>query len=87
METGKGGRKMFQLGMIRFAMNFVFGLLSNLRTVIWLAVMVTVIGYGYLVFQNDLNFFAAFSAICLYRGYLVHGESDVFGIERRFGYF
>ena len=61
---------MFQLGMIRFAMNFVFGLLSNLRTVIWLAVMITVIGYGYLVFQNDLNFFAAFSAIMVHIEYI-----------------
>lgn len=57
---------MFQFGLIRLAMNFVFGVLSNLRTVIWIGSMVAVIGYGYLVFQNDFNFIAAFSDITGY---------------------
>lgn len=57
---------MFQLGVIRLALNFVFGLLSNIRTVIWLALVLTVISYGYLVATNGLDVIAAFEDIADY---------------------
>lgn len=57
---------MFQLALIRFVVNFAFGLLSHVRTIIWLAVVGTIIGYGYLVFTNGLDFFAGFDQIKTY---------------------
>lgn len=54
---------MGQLGLVRIVMNFGFGLLSNLRTVIWIALMALIIGYGYLVFANGFNFGSAMDDI------------------------
>lgn len=57
---------MYQLGVIRLAVNLGVGLLSNIRTILWLALMVTIVGYGYLVVANDWNIAAAFQDITGY---------------------
>lgn len=57
---------MLQLMVIRFVMNFVFGMLSHVRTIVWLLVVGTVIGYGYLVSTNGLDFFAGFDQVKTY---------------------
>mgnify|MGYP005831156677 CR=1 FL=1 len=62
----KGEACMFQLGLVRFALNFAFGLLSNLRTLIWLAGVLIVLSYGYLVATNGLDVVAAFEVIAGY---------------------
>ncbi|MCC2252156.1 hypothetical protein JUJ52_19690 [Virgibacillus sp. AGTR] len=57
---------MFQLGLIRLVMNVTSGLMSNLRTIIWLVLMVVAIGYGYLLFTNGLDVVVAFDVITGY---------------------
>lgn len=49
-----------------FIKNLVLGSLSNIRTILWLVLMVLVIGYGYLVVANGFDFGAAWGDITGY---------------------
>lgn len=51
---------MLQLSVVRLVLSVVLRVLSHLRTIMWLALAITVLGYGYLVFTNGLDFFAGF---------------------------
>lgn len=68
---------MFQLYLVRLVINITSSLLNNLRTVIWLALIVVVIGYGYLLFTNGLDVAAAFDVII---GYIIHAWNWIQGV-------
>lgn len=50
-------------GVIRLALNLIFSVINSARTVLWLAMVLSVLGYGYLVFNNGLDVVAAFHEI------------------------
>lgn len=50
------------LGIMRAAL----GLLSSLKTLIWLAVLVLIMGFGYLFFTNGMDVEAAYTEILGY---------------------